>query len=91
MAPCLFVLYQIRMILNRLFNPLWLDTDMALCGTGTAMLRQLLYRANTRLSLTPVGKVPILTVSFKIYRRRNFEKDYLYVSGPGAVCLPLLL
>lgn len=90
MRPLLF-LYQIRMILYGLFNPLWLDADMPLCGTGTAMLRQPLHSANTRLSLTPVGKASILTVSFKIYRRRNFEKDYLYVSGPGAVCLPLLL
>ena len=32
------MLYQICMILYCLFDPLWLNTDIPLCGTGTAVL-----------------------------------------------------
>lgn len=38
MSPCLSVLQQIGVILYRLFDSLWLNTDIPLCGAGTAML-----------------------------------------------------
>ena len=39
-------LYQIRMILYRLFDPLWLNADVPLRGAGTAMLQQSLNQGN---------------------------------------------
>ena len=37
-----FFSYQLSMTLNRLFNPLWLNADVTLCGGGTAVLKKAL-------------------------------------------------
>ena len=39
-------LYQLHMILYRLFNPLWLDADIALGGGGGAVLQQALDKGD---------------------------------------------
>ena len=39
-------LYQIRMILYRLFDPLWLDADVTLRGGGTAVLQESLDKGD---------------------------------------------
>lgn len=46
MAPCPSISYQIRMILYCLFDSLWLDADVPLCGAGTAVLQQPLHQGN---------------------------------------------
>ena len=34
------------MVLNGLFDPLWLDADVTLCGGGTAVLQEPLDKGN---------------------------------------------
>ena len=39
LISCALTLYQIRMILYRLLDPLWLDADISLRGIGNASLK----------------------------------------------------
>ena len=46
MTPCFSISYQIRMILYRLFDPLWLNADVPLSSAGTAVLQQPLHQGD---------------------------------------------
>lgn len=47
------------MILNGLFDSLWLDADVTLCGGGTAMLQKPLHQGNViAVGLVDLGCVP---------------------------------
>lgn len=46
MTPCFSISYQIRMILYRLFDSLWLYANIPLRGAGTAMLQKPLHQGN---------------------------------------------
>ena len=48
------------MILNRLFDPLWLDADVTLRGGGTAVLQEPLHQGN----IVAVGLVDLRCVPF---------------------------
>ena len=46
MAPCLSVSQQLCMILNGLFDALWLNADVPLRGGCAAVLQQSLHKGN---------------------------------------------
>ena len=48
------------MILNRLFDSLWLDADVTLCGGGTAVLQKPLHQGD----VIAVGLVDLRCVPF---------------------------
>ena len=50
------------MILNRLFDPLWLNSDIPLCGAGTAVLQQPLNQGKPYILRAYVNHVALDTI-----------------------------
>ena len=56
----LYPLYQLCVILYRLFDALWLDTDIPLCGACAAMLLQPLNQRNIKA----IGIINLRSIPF---------------------------
>ena len=69
-------LYQICMILNRLFDPLWLDADVTLRGGGTAVLQE------------PLDKGDVIAVRLVDYYEKSDRQFYCILALSKELLFP---